>query len=112
MERHITLSSFSVRGDGNNRRSDFTTKFSQPPVLDSNYQYEVGLNRIITMAFPWFYVTADYDNQQIAFGQDNETLLPTLILLQVSGTTMTSINTSKKLPRHKMQMEMMFFQSH
>ena len=47
MERHIALSSFSVRGEGNNRPGDFTVKFSQPIVLESNYQKKVGLNRVI-----------------------------------------------------------------
>lgn len=37
MERHIALSSFSARGEGNNRPGDFTVKFSQPIVLESNY---------------------------------------------------------------------------
>ena len=49
MERHIALSSFSARGEGNNRPGDFTVKFSEPIVLDSNYQYEVGLNHVISM---------------------------------------------------------------
>ena len=65
MERHIALSSFSARGEGNNRPGDFTVKFSQPIVLDSNYQYEVGLNHVISMSFSWFNVNSGYKNQTI-----------------------------------------------
>lgn len=59
------LSSFSARGEGNNRPGDFTVKFSEPIVLESNYQYKVGLNRVISMSFSWFNVNSGYKNQTI-----------------------------------------------
>ena len=75
MEQHITLSSFSVRGEGNNRPGDFTVKFSQPIVLDSNYQYEVGLNHVISMSFSRFNVNSGYKNQTIFIVQIMATVL-------------------------------------
>ena len=50
---------------GSLRPGDFTVKFSQPIVLDSNYQYEVGLNHVISMSFSWFNVNSGYKNQTI-----------------------------------------------
>ena len=34
MEREIVLSSYSVKGQGNNTPQDFTTKFNRPLILD------------------------------------------------------------------------------
>ena len=38
MEREIVLSSYNVKGQGNNTPQDFTTKFSRPLILDRNSQ--------------------------------------------------------------------------
>ena len=71
MDREIVLSSYSVEGQGNNTRQDFTTKFDIPIILDNNYQYTVGLNRIINMSFTWFNVNSSYKNQLIKYSSDN-----------------------------------------
>ena len=71
MEREIVLSSYNVKGQGNNTPQDFTTKFSRPLVLDGNSQYVVGLNRIINMSFTWFNVNSSYNNQLIKYSSDN-----------------------------------------
>ena len=55
MDREIVLSSYNVKGQGNNTQN-FTIKFNQTIMLDSNSQYVVGLNRIINMSFTWFNV--------------------------------------------------------
>ena len=71
MEREIVLSSYSVKNQGNNKPENFITRFSRPIVLDSNYEYEIGLNRIINMSFTWFNVNPDYGNQLIKYSSDN-----------------------------------------
>ena len=71
MDREIVLSSYKVKGQGNNTPQDFTTKFYVPIILDSNYQYTVGLNRIINMSFTWFNVNSSYKNQLIKYSSDN-----------------------------------------
>ena len=71
MEREIVLSSYSVKGQGNNRPENFITRFNKPITLDSNYEYEIGLNRIINMSFTWFNVNPDYGNQLIRFSSDD-----------------------------------------
>ena len=45
--------------------------FDIPIMLDSNYQYTVGLNRIINMSFTWFNVNSSYKNQLIKYSSDN-----------------------------------------
>ena len=50
---------------------NFVTKFNIPIILDRNYQYVVGLNRIINMSFTWFNVNSSYDNQLIKYSSDN-----------------------------------------
>ena len=71
MDREIVLSSYSVKGQGNNTPQDFTTKFTNPLILDKNNQYVVGLNRIINMSFTWFNVNPSYANQLIKYSSDN-----------------------------------------
>ena len=66
MDREITLSSYDVKGQGNNTPQNFTTKFNRPIILDKNYQYVVGLNKIINMSFTWFNV-----NQLIKYSSDS-----------------------------------------
>ena len=71
MDRDIVLSSYCVKGQGGNTPQDFTTKFNIPIMLDSNYQYTVGLNQIINMSFTWFNVNSLYKNQLIKYSSDN-----------------------------------------
>ena len=71
MDREITLSSYDVKGQGNNTTQNFTTKFNRPIMLDGNYQYVVGLNKIINMTFTWFNVTPLYNNQLIKYSSDS-----------------------------------------
>ena len=71
MDREIVLSSYSVKDEVNNTPQDFITKFNRSLILDSNYQYAVGLNRIINMSFTWFNVNSSYGNQLIKYSSDN-----------------------------------------
>ena len=71
MDREIILSSYDVKGQGNNTPQNFTTRFNRPIILDSNYQYAVGLNKIINMSFTWFNVNPSYKNQLIKYSSDS-----------------------------------------
>ena len=71
MEREIVLSSYTVKNKGNNTPQNFITKFNKPIILDSNYEYVVGLNRIMNMSFTWFNVNPSYANQLIKYSSDN-----------------------------------------
>ena len=71
MEREIVLSSYSVKNQSNNRPENFITRFNKPITLDSNYEYEIGLNRIINMSFTWFNVNPSYGNQLIKYSSDD-----------------------------------------
>ena len=71
MDREIVLSSYNVKDQGNNTPQNFITKFNIPIILDRNYQYVVGLNRIINMSFTWFNVNSSYNNQLIKYSSDN-----------------------------------------
>ena len=71
MDREIVLSSYSIKDEGNNTPQDFITKFNRSLILDSNYQYVVGLNRIVNMSFTWFNVNSSYGNQLIKYSSDN-----------------------------------------
>ena len=71
MDREIILSSYDVKGQGNNTPQNFTTKFNRPIILDSNYQYAVGLNKIINMSLTWFNVNPSYKNQLIKYSSDS-----------------------------------------
>ena len=71
MEREIVLSSYSVKNKDSNKPENFLTKFNKPITLDSNYEYLIGLNRIINMSFTWFNVNSDYGNQLIKYSSDN-----------------------------------------
>ena len=71
MDREIVLSSYNVKDQENNTPQNFVTKFNIPIILDRNYQYVVGLNRIINMSFTWFNVTSSYNNQLIKYSSDN-----------------------------------------
>ena len=65
------LSSYSGKNQGKNKPEDFTTKFNENIILDSNKQHVVGLNRIINMSFTWFNVNSLYGNQLIKYSSDN-----------------------------------------
>ena len=71
MEREIVLSSYNVKNKEINKPENFLTKFNKPIILDNNYEYEIGLNRIINMSFTWFNVNSDYKNQLIKYSSDN-----------------------------------------
>ena len=71
MDREIILSSYDVKGEGNNTPQNFTTKFNRPIILDRNNQYAVGLNKIINMSFTWFNVNPSYANQLIKYSSDS-----------------------------------------
>ena len=71
MDREIVLSSYNVKDQGNNTPQNFITKFNIPIILDRNYQYVVGLNRIINMSFTWFNVNSSYNNQLIKYSSDD-----------------------------------------
>ena len=78
MDREIVLSSYSV--EGNNTPQDFITKFDKSLILDSNYQYAIGLNRIVNMSFTWFNVNSSYGNQLIKYSSDNGSNFNDIIL--------------------------------
>ena len=71
MEREITLSSFAVKNRRGNRPGDFTTSFTPTIELDNNASCYYGFNRIISMFFSWTNINAGYNNQKIAFSEDN-----------------------------------------
>ena len=71
MDREIVISSYKAKGQGNNTPQNFLTQFKNPMILDRNYQYVVGLNRIINMSFTWYNVNSSYGNQLIKYSSDN-----------------------------------------
>lgn len=71
MEREIVLSSYSVKDQYGNKTENFTTIFSKVIILDNNYQYVIGLNRIINMSFSWFNINSGYNNQLIKVSDDS-----------------------------------------
>ena len=71
MNRQLVLSSHIVKGISGNKPSDFTIKYRNPIILDSNRQYEIGLDRIISMSFTWFNVTNELNNQKIRYSTDS-----------------------------------------
>ena len=71
MNRQIVLSSYDVKGQGNNTPQNFITKFNKAIMLDSNHQYMIGLDRIVNMSFTWFNVNPSYGNQLIKYSSDN-----------------------------------------
>ena len=67
MNRQLVLSSHSVKNINGNKPSDFTIKYTNPIKLDSNKEYQIGLDRIISMSFTWYNVTPELNNQKIRF---------------------------------------------
>ena len=80
MNRQLILSSHSVKNKNGNKPGDFTIKYTNPIILDTNRQYELGLDRIVSMSFTWFNVTRQLNNQRIRFSSDNCTNWTELIL--------------------------------
>lgn len=70
MERQLVLSSHNVKKQNGNKPSDFTIRYTKPIKLDPNKRYELGLDRIITMAFTWFNITSSLSNQLIKYSSD------------------------------------------
>ena len=70
MQRQLVLSSHSINKSRSNKPSDFTIKYTEPIKLDPNRQYELGLDRIISMSFTWFNITSELDNQKIKYSSD------------------------------------------
>ena len=71
MNRQLVLSSHDVKNTNGNKPSDFTIKYTNPIILDSNKQYEIGLDRIISMSFTWFNVTKELNNQKIRYSTNS-----------------------------------------
>ena len=71
MDRQLILSSHAVKNQNGNKPSDFTIKYINPIILDPNRQYEIGLNRIISMSFTWFNKTKELNNQKIRYSSDS-----------------------------------------
>ena len=71
MNRQLVLSSHDVKNTNGNTPSDFAIKYTNPIILDSNKQYEIGLDRIISMSFTWFHVTKELNNQKIRYSKDS-----------------------------------------
>ena len=71
MDRQLILSSHSVKNKNGYKPGDFTIKYTNPIILDPNRQYELGLDRIVSMSFTWFNVTKELNNQKIRFSSDS-----------------------------------------
>ena len=71
MDRQLILSSHSVKNENGNKPSDFTIKYTNPIILNSNRQYELGLDRIVSMSFTWFNITQELNNRKIRFSSDS-----------------------------------------
>jgi len=71
MELPLVLSSHNVKKQTKNKPSDFTIRYTQPIKLNPNIQYEIGLDRIITMSFTWFNITLGLNNQKIKYSSNN-----------------------------------------
>ena len=71
MNRQLVLSSHDVKNTDGNKPSDFTIKYTNPIILDPNKQYEIGLDRIISMSFTWFNVTKELNNQKIRYSTNS-----------------------------------------
>ena len=72
MQIELTLSSYKVKNQGNNKPENFVIQFNNPIIPDNNYEYAIGLKRILNMiSFTWFNVTPDYNNQLVKYSSDN-----------------------------------------
>ena len=71
MDTTLLLSSHNVRKkQKKNKPSDFTMRYNQPIILNTNKEYEVGLSEIITMSFTWSNITPNLNNQKIKYSSD------------------------------------------
>ena len=71
MNTTLVLSSHNVRKkQKKNKPSDFTMRYNQPIILDTNKEYELGLSRIISMSFTWSNITSNLNNQKIKYSSD------------------------------------------
>jgi len=71
MSTTIVLSSHNVRKkQKRNKPSDFTIRYQQPIILDTNKEYELGLSSIISMSFTWSNITSNLNNQKIKYSSD------------------------------------------
>ena len=57
-----------------------SNQYTNPIILDPNRQYELGLDRIVSMSFTWFNVTQDLNNKKIRFSSDSGVNWTELIL--------------------------------
>ena len=72
MNTTLVLSSHNVEKKNNkNKPNDFTIRFTQPIILDTNREYELGLDKIISMSFTWFNITSELNNQKIKYSSDD-----------------------------------------
>ena len=72
MEREIVLSSYLNNSSANNTPANFVTNFDRPVILDSNYEYMIGLYRIINMSFTCLNINPGYNNQKIKYSSDGD----------------------------------------
>ena len=71
MKQQLILSSHDAAShESSNKPSDFTIRCARPIQLDPNKQYELGLSRIISMAFTWFNITSNLGNQLIRYSSN------------------------------------------
>ena len=71
MNRQLVLSSHSVKNVNGYKPSDFVVRYTNPITPNPNKEYQIGLDRIISMSFTWFNVTSELNNQKIRFPSDN-----------------------------------------
>ena len=80
MERQLILTSNSVKNEYGNQPSDFTIIYNKAIILDPNRQYELGLNKIISMSFTWFNVLSTLNNQKLQYSSNSGNTWTELIL--------------------------------
>lgn len=60
----------SVDGTGNSKSHDFTVRFNPTLEFDKNRDYYLALDSI-TMAYSWYNVSSDYNNNTLSYSQDS-----------------------------------------
>ena len=60
----------SVDGTGNSKSHDFTVRFNPVLEFDKNKDYYIALDSI-TMAYSWYNVSSDYNNNTLKYSQDS-----------------------------------------
>ena len=60
----------SVDGTGNSKSHDFTVRFNPAMELDKNKNYKVALDSI-SMAYSWYNVRSEYNNNTLKYSQDS-----------------------------------------